>query len=135
MVWERDATLEDVVRHVDYMVELVGIDHVAFGPDFIDYSVDKIGAGLAASSVDYGTTYTYPAGLEDTTRMPALLEALMERGYSREDVEKLAWRNLVALSSRRSSASGRMQALTLPDQPSATFGHFHREWFPCTYAG
>lgn len=95
MVSERDATLEDVVRHVDYMVELVGIDHVAFGPDFIDYSVDKIGAGLAASSVDYGTTYTYPAGLEDTTRMPALLEALMERGYSREDVEKLAWRNLV----------------------------------------
>lgn len=97
MVAEQDATLADVVRHVDYLVDLVGVDHVSLGPDFIDYAVDEIGAGLAASAVDYGPTYVYPAGLENTAKVPALLRALLGKGYAVEDVGKIASANLVRI--------------------------------------
>lgn len=94
LVAEADPTLAHVVEHVRYLVELVGMEHVALGPDFIDYAVDEMGAGLAASSVDYGSSYSYPVGLENTTKMPALVQALLDTGYSVDEVAQLASGNL-----------------------------------------
>jgi membrane dipeptidase len=64
------ATIQDAVAHIDHVVKLVGVDHVGIGSDW-----DGI------SSV--------PAGLEDVSRMPALTAALLERGYSDQDVKKI----------------------------------------------
>ncbi|MEK6601777.1 MAG: membrane dipeptidase, partial [Candidatus Binatota bacterium] len=36
-VAKKDANLEDLLKHLDYMVELMGIEHVALGLDFIKY--------------------------------------------------------------------------------------------------
>ncbi|MCS7053344.1 MAG: membrane dipeptidase [Ignavibacterium sp.] len=69
-----NATIQDVVNHIDYIKNLVGIDHVAIGSDF-----DGIGVT--------------PLGLEDVSKFPALTEALFNRGYSREDVEKILYKN------------------------------------------
>lgn len=95
MVANEGPTIEDVADHVDYLVEYMGIDHVSLGPDFIDYATDQIGAGLAASGIDYGSDYTYPAGLENTTKVPRLFAALQERGYSAEACDKIARENLI----------------------------------------
>lgn len=69
-----NATIQDVVNHIDYIKNLVGIDYVAIGSDF-----DGIGVT--------------PLGLEDVSKFPALTEALFNRGYSREDVEKILYKN------------------------------------------
>ncbi|RME48447.1 MAG: membrane dipeptidase, partial [Chloroflexi bacterium] len=61
------ATLDHVLDQIDYMVNLVGPDHVGLGSDFD------------------GIKYT-PAGLEDVSRMPAITRGLLERGYGDEDV-------------------------------------------------
>ena len=95
MVAEEGPTIEHVADHVDYLVEHIGIDHVSLGPDFIDYAIDQMGPGLAASGIDYGTDYTYPAGLENTTKVPRLFEVLQERGYDREACDKIAYENLI----------------------------------------
>jgi membrane dipeptidase len=64
------ATMQDAVAHIDHVVKLVGVDHVGIGSDW-----DGI------SSV--------PAGLEDVSKMPLLTAALLERGYSEQDVKKI----------------------------------------------
>ena len=71
------ATLDDVVAHIDHVVKLAGIDHVGLGSDF-----DGVGP-------------TLPEGLEDVSKYPNLFARLLERGYSEEDVAKVAGGNLM----------------------------------------
>jgi membrane dipeptidase len=70
------ATLEDAVAHIDHAVKVAGIDHVGIGSDW-----DGIN--------------TVPAGLEDVSKMPALTEALLRRGYDEQDVRKILGGNLL----------------------------------------
>ncbi len=72
------ARIEHVVRHINYIVELVGVDHVAIGSDF-----DGI--------------ETTPPELEDVSKFPALTKRLLEEGYSREDVYKILGGNFISV--------------------------------------
>lgn len=71
-----NATIETVVQHIDYIKNLVGVDFIALGSDFD--GIEKV-----------------PLGLEDVSRFPALTEALLRRGYSREDVRKILGENFM----------------------------------------
>ena len=66
----------DVVDHFDHVVNLVGIDHVAFGSDY-----DGVGD-------------TLPYGLKDASTFPNLIYHLLKRGYSEEDIEKICYKNV-----------------------------------------
>lgn len=68
--------INTVIGHIDYIVNLVGIDHVAIGSDF-----DGIG--------------TTPIGLENTSRFPNLTLALLQHGYTRAQVEKILGGNFL----------------------------------------
>lgn len=70
------ARVEDVADHIDHVVKLVGIDHVGLGSDF-----DGVGDSL-------------PVGLKDVSQYPNLFRVLLERGYSEEDIEKVASGNV-----------------------------------------
>jgi membrane dipeptidase len=70
------ADINDVIQHIDYIKNLVGIDYVAIGSDF-----DGI--------------ETTPVGLEDVSKFPALTLKLLEHGYSQEDVEKILGGNFM----------------------------------------
>jgi len=65
-----------VADHIDHAVKVAGIDHVGIGADFYDDG--------ASSMVP---------GLENVTRYPYLFAELLRRGYSDEDVLKIAGRN------------------------------------------
>jgi membrane dipeptidase len=71
------ADVADVADHIDHVVELVGVDHVGFGSDF-----DGVGDSL-------------PTGLKDVSYYPNLIRELLARGYSEEDVAKIAGENLL----------------------------------------
>jgi membrane dipeptidase len=75
------ATVSDVADHVDHIRGLAGIDHVGVGSDF-DGS-----PGM-------------PKGLEDVSCYPALFAELAERGYSDEDLAKVAGRNVLRVMRR-----------------------------------
>lgn len=64
------ATIEDVVAHIDHVVKIAGIDHVGIGSDF---------DGITSP----------PQGLEDISKMPALVAALLKHGYSEPDIKKI----------------------------------------------
>lgn len=68
------ASIQDVIAHIDHIKNLVGIDYVAIGSDFDGIEV-------------------VPLGLEDTSKFPNLTEALFDHGYSKEDIEKILFKN------------------------------------------
>lgn len=83
------TTIEKVVDHIDHIVKLAGINSVGFGSDF-----DGVDGNL-------------PIGLEDVSRYPDLIYALLKRGYSEEDIEKICsgnffrvWNQAVAVASK-----------------------------------
>lgn len=90
---ERPATMDDIVRHASYLKQSVGQLNVTLAADFIDYDRDAMAAGLAASTVDYGTNTSYPEGVETTSGMRNVLSALADAGWSNDELERIAWRN------------------------------------------
>jgi len=72
------ATIDTVIRHIDYIRNLVGIDHVALGSDY---------DGIEQT----------PVGLEDVSRFPALTLALLKRGYSPIEVKKILGGNALRI--------------------------------------
>jgi len=70
-----DTPLDAVVRHIDYLVDRMGIDCVGLGSDF---------DGAAP-----------PDELGDVTRLPSLFDVLRERGYDDESLTKIAHRNWI----------------------------------------
>jgi len=82
------ATLADVVAHIDHVRKLAGIDAVGIGSDF------------------NGVTCT-PEGLDDVSQFPNLTRALLERGYSAEDIQKIYSGNLLRVMSAVEAAAGK----------------------------
>lgn len=70
---ETDTPLDVIVRHVRYVADLVGVDHVGLGSDFD-------GADI-------------PDELGDVTGLPRLLDALRADGFTEDEVERIAWGN------------------------------------------
>jgi membrane dipeptidase len=70
------ADIDDVISHIDYIVNLVGIDYVALGSDF---------DGIEST----------PVGLEDVSKFPNLTMKLIEHGYTQSDVEKILGGNFM----------------------------------------
>jgi membrane dipeptidase len=70
------ATLADVADHVDHIRSLAGIDHIGVGSDFDGFA-------------------RHTKGLEDVSRFPDLFAELADRGWSDEDLAKLAGDNIL----------------------------------------
>ena len=88
---EPRATIAEVANHIDHVRRVSGIDHVGIGSDF---------DGISST----------PAGLEDVSAFPALVEELLRRGYSDDDVKKVLGLNLVRVLGRADQVAAAMQA-------------------------
>jgi membrane dipeptidase len=90
-----EATLADVVAHAEHVREVAGIDHIGLGGDYD--GVDGL-----------------PTGLEDVSSYPALIDALLDRGWSEQDCSKLTCGNLLRVLQDAESAAAVLQAARLP---------------------
>src|SRR5207248_11320367 len=77
-VSDRRATLADVVRHINHVVEIAGVDAVGLGSDF-----DGIGCA--------------PEGLDSVDKWPNLTRALLEEGYTAVEIRKIYGENTLRL--------------------------------------
>lgn len=69
-------SLSQLLDHLDYIVKLIGVDHVGLGSDF---------DGIESA----------PRPLDDVTAFPLVTKALVERGYSKKDIEKILGGNFI----------------------------------------
>jgi len=72
------ATLADVVKHINHVVEIAGVDAVGLGSDF-----DGIGRA--------------PEGLDGVDKWPNLTRALLEQGYSAAEIRRMYGENTLRL--------------------------------------
>lgn len=98
IVGGKSPTLEDILKHFDHLIDLVGPGHVAFGPDFQDFALDIVIPLLQnadpAGSI-YGANQSYPEGAENVTKMPNVVEALSARGVGSEDIHRMCVTNVL----------------------------------------
>jgi membrane dipeptidase len=81
---------EKIVEHIDHAVKVAGIDHVGLGSDFD-------GA-------------TMPFGMEDASMLPRLTDALLKKGYSEADVDKILGENLLRVMGQVEQVSRSLNA-------------------------
>lgn len=100
-----DATIDDVVRHIEHVREVAGIDHVGLGGDF-------------------DGTDTYPVGLADVAGYPALLATLADRGWSDGELRALTGGNVLRVMRAGEGVARQAQRERGPSQ--ATFDDLDR---------
>ena len=76
-----NPTIDRYVDHVVYVANLVGIEHVALGFDFMDYLPDSLGFSEKT------------AGLTCVEDVPSLIQKLHERGFSESEIERITFNN------------------------------------------
>jgi membrane dipeptidase len=86
-----------VADHIDRAVKMAGIDHVGIGADYYDGGVPSM-----------------VAGLENVTRYPYLFAELLRRGYSDDDVMKIAGRNHLRAMRRMERVAAELQKAEAP---------------------
>ena len=69
------ASISDIVRHVSHAVSVAGVSHVCIGSDF---------DGMQR----------YPRDLRNPSELPALFDAMLREGFTPDEVERIAYRNL-----------------------------------------
>lgn len=69
-------TLEQLLEHLDYIVKLIGTEHVGLGSDF---------DGISSA----------PRGLDDVTCYPIITRALLQRGYTPKQVTNILGGNIL----------------------------------------
>jgi membrane dipeptidase len=84
------ATLSQVADQIEYVRKIVGPDHVGIGGDF-DGITDVV------------------VGLEDVSKYPALFAELAHRGWSDEDLRKLAGENILRAMEQAEQVAARLQ--------------------------
>ena len=96
-----EVTLYDVADHIDHLRAVAGIQAIGLGADF-----DGMPPG--------------PVGLEDVSTYPALFKELLIRGYSDQDIAKIAGENILRAWSEAEAIAQRLQQLEPPreDQPA-----------------
>ena len=98
------ATLDDYIDSVSYLVELVGVDHVGIGPDFMEEMplevVKTVLAGLPVDAISFMQKMPPMAEFSSVSEMPNLTAALFRRGFCDDDVRKIMGGNWLRLYDR-----------------------------------
>lgn len=85
-----EATLEQVADHIDHIRDLIGIDFIGIGGD-------------------YDGITSLPVGLEDVTTYPDLFAELLRRGYTEEELKKIAGLNILRVMRDTEQTSTRLR--------------------------
>lgn len=94
------ATVSDLADHVEHIARVAGFDHVGIGADFY-------GAEQESQLIQ---------GLEDVSRYPALFAELVQRGWSDENLRKLAAENLLRVFRQVEAVSARLRRTRPPSR-------------------
>jgi len=81
-----------LIDHIDHIAKIAGVDHVGLGSDFDGVS---------------GAT---PRGMDSAADLPKITQALLDRGYSAEDIKKILGGNLLRVFRQVERVSQELQS-------------------------
>jgi len=89
------VSIADLADHIDHIRRVAGIDHVGLGSDYDGVS-------------------SLPEGLEDVSGYPLLLAELLDLGYSRDDIAKVAGLNVLRVMGEVERVAAELQRTEAP---------------------
>ena len=95
------STLEQVADHIDHIRDQIGVEYIGIGGD-------------------YDGIPTLPLGLEDVTTYPDLFAELLRRGYTEEELEKIAGLNMLRVLRGAEEVSERLREEREPSEVRIT---------------
>lgn len=111
------TTIDDILAHIDYVADLVGVDHVGIGSDIIEFIDDKFLGGLRTRAVSHSSepfdvfleagylsktrfeTF-YPREFNTLAKSQKLTMGLVAAGYSDHEILKILGGNFLRLFTR-----------------------------------
>jgi len=97
---EQPPTIDDYLNHIDYMVKLIGIDHVGIGMDISEgvYTKEQWETGykvMYPQVIPSWFTFEmkHPRDLNGYLHFPNITRGLVGRGYSEEEIKKILGEN------------------------------------------
>jgi membrane dipeptidase len=84
--------LNSLIDHIDHIAKVAGVEHVGLGSDFD------------------GVSGAMPEGMDSAADLPKITQALLDRGYSAEDIHKILGENLLRVLREVERVSREMQA-------------------------
>jgi len=101
-VGEGEVGIEDMLKHMDYMINLVGIEHMALGMDFVKYD------GPRTLKDRHHPLHKDPLikGFEEIEDLPNLINGLQKHGYKDDEIRMILGGNYL-----------RVLKTILPEQP------------------
>jgi membrane dipeptidase len=94
----KKATVDRLIDHIDFIVELAGINHIGLGPDFLNYYIEDFKTISNNMPSNFGTQPDSGKPFEvirDITGFPNLIGSIQKRGYSDRDIGKIQGENFV----------------------------------------
>jgi membrane dipeptidase len=86
-------TIDHLMKHLEHIVDLAGIDHVGLGPDHLEFEIKHYNIWKETGwmeGVFYGHRDSFfIEGLDNITGFPLFTDTLAKRGYSDEDIKKV----------------------------------------------
>jgi membrane dipeptidase len=92
-----EVTLSEVADHIEHIRQVAGIDHVGIGSDF---------DGVPAT----------PTGLSGVDKYPDLLAELLKRGWSDDELAKVAGENILRVLVQADAVGARLRASRGPSE-------------------
>lgn len=89
---DEKSTLEQFINHIDYIVQLIGIDHVGIGLDLCDDFFKYVSPDDLASMPR--KPFDVISGHQNMTK---LIEGLVNRGYKEQEMEKILGSNFLRI--------------------------------------
>jgi len=83
---------KDLIDHIDHIAKIAGVDHVGLGSDF---------DGVAGAT---------PQGMDSAADLPKITQALLDRGYSEQDIQKILGGNVLRVFGEVEQVSRTMQS-------------------------
>ena len=84
--------LSALIDHVDHIAKVAGVDHVGLGSDF---------DGVSGATLE---------GIDSAGDLPKITQALLDRGYTADDIRKILGGNLLRVFTEAERVSRDMQA-------------------------
>lgn len=96
---ENDNSTETMVRHIDYAVQLLGDEHVGISLDYC-FDSTELDEYLANNPAMFPPALGYDRGLQmvEPERLPALIEALLARGYGSQSLSRILGGNFLRVA-------------------------------------
>lgn len=94
------VNLNRLIDHIDYIKDLVGIDHLGIGPDFLDYIDEEFRKEISKSTLSIGIEAEkvgHLDNLKEVSSLSRLVERLEVRGYSEEEISKIMGENFIRI--------------------------------------